>query len=383
MVALGIEVLLKKQRHLLTGKQVGLVSNYSTTNRHFCSVVDLLIDDDGWEVSKLFGPEHGMLGCAKEGEDVSSALDTHTGKIAYSLYGQDELPTPEMLDQVDILVVDLVDVGTRYYTNIGTMMNCVEACGELGLPVIVLDRPNPIDGVHREGNLLQPGFSSLVGMLPIPNRHGLTMGELASYHNQRLSRPCELTVVRAEGWKRNTTWPETGLPFISPSPNTTNFEMVALYPGTCLIEGTNLSEGRGTTHPFEIVGAPFADGHLVAKAFAEAGLPGVAARPTYFVPTYQKHSGALCQGVQLHVTDAHRLEPVKTGLILIETFAKLYPDQFTFLEARNDGRCFMDLLAGTEKLREMILAERALDYLKDSLPDLADFNKEIPQFYLY
>ncbi|CAM3779889.1 exo-beta-N-acetylmuramidase NamZ domain-containing protein [Alicyclobacillus pomorum] len=383
MVLLGIEALLERQRRLLVGKRIGLVTNYNVMDRYFRSTVHLLTQERGWEVKKLFGPEHGVRNCAKEGEQVSSEVDPYTGLVAYSLYGDTHKPTSEMLQGMDVLVFDLVDVGARYYTNIGTMVHCLESCAELGLPLVVLDRPNPLNGLTREGNILSPSFASLVGMFPMPNRHGLTLGELAMLYNQQLPRPCDLTVVRAEGWQRQMMWPETGLPFVPPSPNTTCFDMVLLYPGTCLVEGTNLSEGRGTTRPFEIIGAPFADAHRVANVFSEYGLPGVIARPTYFVPTYKKYVGVLCQGVQLHVTDAAALQPVKTGLLLLETFAKLYPNEFSILEPRPNDRRFLDLLAGTDELGDLIFEGRATEYLEQSKAELEAFNDKVSPFYLY
>lgn len=384
MVNPGVEVLLSNRRDLLQGKRVGLVSNYSVTDSSLNLTVDLLSSSDDWILTTLFGPEHGMKGCAKEGEDVAFEVDTHTGLRTYSLYGQQDKPTPEMFHDVDVLVIDLHDVGSRYYTNISTMVLCLEACAELAVPCIVLDRPNPIDGVTREGNILSADCTSFVGMLPIPNRHGLTIGELAKFANSRLAAPCDLTVVPMTGWWRDMLWPDTGLPFVAPSPNTTGFHMMLLYPGTCLIEGTNLSEGRGTARPFEFIGAPFADAHEVAYAFNCHAVPGVVARPVYFVPTYKKHVGQLCDGVQLHVTAPAQVQAVRAGLVLLDVFSKLYPGDFSILSATSDERpCFLDLLSGSDELRHLVNSGQALDYLQASEEKIDLFSNKIQPFYLY
>ncbi len=377
---LGVERLLRQNRQLLKGKRVGLVTNYAVTDRKFRLVVDLLIEAKEWLVTKLFGPEHGMLGCAKEGEHVHSTVDPHTGLTAYSLYGDIQKPTAEMLENLDILVVDLIDIGVRYWTNIATTLYCIEACAELGMPCIILDRPNPISGVMREGNLLNLKFQSFVGFLAIPNRHGLTNGELALFYNSQLEKTCDLKVIPCSGWERSQMQPDTDIPLVSPTPNTTRFDMMLLYAGTCLFEGTNISEGRGTAHPFEVIGAPFANAHKVADIFNKSGLPGVIARPTYFVPTYKKYVGEVCEGVQLHVTDRTALKAVKTGLVLLEIFARLYPKNFEFLPPRaEDGRRFIDLLSGDDKLCRLVEIGRTNEYLQD----LSHFNSTIQPFYLY
>ncbi|WP_029421447.1 exo-beta-N-acetylmuramidase NamZ domain-containing protein [Alicyclobacillus macrosporangiidus] len=383
MVRLGIERLVTDERHVLSGKRVGLVTHYAMVDRNFRCTVDILVNDHAWTVVKLFGPEHGLLNCGKEGEEIFTQIDEHTGLVAFSLYGHQYKPTAEMLEGVDVLVIDLPDIGSRYYTNISTMAYCLEACAGVGIPCVVLDRPNPIGGAVREGNLQEPGYLSFVGFFPLPNRHGLTMGELAVLYNSTLTPSCDLTVIRMEGWQRRYMLPDTGFPFIPVSMNTTNLDMALLYPGTCLFEGTNISEGRGTAHPFEFIGAPFIDGHQVAARFNALKLPGVVARPVYFVPTYQKYNGELCQGVQLHVVDRESLQPVRTGVLLMQLIAEMYPESFAFRERRKDGRLAFDLLAGTDRLRRWIATGEANRYLEEAASEVEAFNEQVRDVSLY
>ena len=383
MIQLGIEVLLTSCRDLLKGKRVGLVSNYNVTDSHFRPVIDLLVESDDWQVMKLFGPEHGVKNSAKEGEHVSSGTDDHTGLPVFSLYGETRKPSADMLTGLDILVIDLQDIGCRYYTNMNTMAYCMEACAEIGLPCLVLDRPNPINGTDREGTILDLEYRSFVGMHAIPNRHGLTMGELANYFNQHMEPRCDLTVIEVHGWKRETILSETGLPFIPSSPNTDSLEMCLLYPGTCLFEGTNVSLGRGTANPFKVLGAPYVNGHLLADWFNQKKLPGVIARPLYFTPTYSQYAGELCSGIQLHVTNPKRLKSVLTGVTLLQGMADLFSNHFNFLQTAEGQRPFIDLLAGTNKLREFLGKGQAITYITDSEFELDAFSKRIKPFEIY
>src|SRR5690606_38092691 len=230
----------------------------------------------------------------------------------------------------------------------------MEACKEYGKHFVVLDRPNPVSGEIVEGNLVEEDVRSFVGLLPIPNRHGMTVAELALLYKHEFGYNCELTVVPMQGWERHMYYDETGLFWVSPSPNTTNIDMTILYPGTCLIEGTNLSEGRGTTRPFEYIGAPFIDGHQLAKEFNSRNICGVLARPTSFIPTYSKHKDDVCSGIQLHIVERKSLHSLQAGIVLIEIISSMYPNEFHFLSNEN-GKFFFDLLAGTRKLRKEIL----------------------------
>lgn len=383
IVSLGVETLIQSHRDLISGKRIGLVTNYNVTDSALRPIVSRLMEDAAWTVEKLYGPEHGMFNCAKEGEDVASGIDPHTGLPVYSLYGDTYRPTADMLSNLDALVVDVPDIGCRYYTNMNTLAYCIEACAEIGLPCIVLDRPNPISGTMREGNLPDSEFKSFVGLLDIPNRHGLTMGELALLHNRSLSKPASLTIVPCEGWKRSMWQQDTGIPFVAPSPNTATLDMVALYPGTCLFEGTNLSEGRGTTHPFELIGAPFVDAFELASAFNQRRLPGVVARPTYFVPTYKKHVGVVCEGIQLHVTDKRELKPLFTGLTLIDLVTTMYHQDFEFSHTDKAGRYFFDLLAGTDRLRKLVDAGRTMEFMAECEASLETFERSVSELLLY
>jgi uncharacterized protein YbbC (DUF1343 family) len=382
-VRLGIEELLTNQTHLLAGKKVGLVSNYTVTDSRLVPVIERFAASTAWQLTKLFGPEHGVKNSAKEGEDVDFSIDDATGLPAYSLYGPNKKPTPEMLADLDVLIVDLHDVGTRYYTNMNTLAYCMEACAETGLLCVVPDRPNPIDGVTREGNILDMEYKSFVGMHPIPNRHGLTMGELALFINANLTKPCHLKVIKMTGWTRDMLLSDTDIPFVPSSPNTTSLHMCLLYPGTCFFEGVNLSLGRGTTHPFEYIGAPYVQAHKVTDWFNQQGLPGVVGRPIYFVPTYSQYSGELCEGVALHVTDARALQPVRTGIKLLEGFAKLYSDDFAFLGLERPTKPFIDLLAGNNRLRKYVVEGRAFDYLEESKDELTAFDGDVQDIQLY
>lgn len=383
MSKLGIDELLGNRRDLLRERCVGLVSNYTVTDSRYRPVIQCLAESDEWQLVKLFGPEHGVKNSAKEGEVVDSTVDEATGLPAYSLYGPNKKPSMEMLEGVDVLVVDLPDIGSRYYTNMNTLAYCMEVCGELGLPCIVPDRPNPINGVTREGNILHPDYSSFVGMHPIPNRHGLTMGELAGFINSQLPKPCELTVVRMTEWTRDMFLTDTGLPFVPSSPNTTGLSMALLYPGTCLFEGVNVSLGRGTTHPFEYIGAPYIQAHVLTSWFNRQHFTGAVARPIYFVPNYSQYTGELCEGISIHVTDSRALQPVRMGVMLLQAVAELYPDNFRFLGIDKSTKPFIDLLAGTSKLREYVGAGRALDYLDEAQGQLEQFNQSIQSFELY
>src|SRR5262249_46950024 len=246
----------------------------------------------------------GIAGAAQDHARVGSTTDHATGLPVVSLYDRALAPREALLSGLDALVVDLQDVGARYYTFVWTTALCMQACARAGVPVVVLDRPNPLGGLRMEGNLPDPRAASFVGLYPLPARHGMTIGELAAYLNETHALGCDLTVVPMQGWRRAMRWEDTGLPWVAPSPNMPTPDTARVYPGGCLIEGPNLSEGRGTTRPFELVGAPFLDGRRLATALGRRALPGVAFRPAVFRPAFHKYRGQLCGGVQVHVTDA-------------------------------------------------------------------------------
>jgi len=353
----GIEVLLDERLDLLRGKRVGLVTNPTGVDRGLRSTIDLLAAHPDVELVALFGPEHGVRGDAQAGDHVGSFRDRATGLPVHSLYGEHREPAAEMLAGIDVLVFDIQDVGARFYTYPYTLAGVLRAARKAGIAVVVPDRPNPVGGLHVEGPVLEPEFASFVGMFPIPIRHGMTLGELARLFNDEFGIGAELHVVPMRGWTRAQPEPGHALPWVMPSPNMPTPDTALVYPGTALFEGTNVSEGRGTTRPFEIVGAPFVDADALAARMNALDLPGVHFRPLWFTPTFSKHAGELCGGVQLHVTDREAFAPVRTGLALVQAVHDLYPQRFRFLEgdSRNRKRPFFDLLAGNAWIRQAIL----------------------------
>ncbi|WP_397269613.1 exo-beta-N-acetylmuramidase NamZ domain-containing protein [Peribacillus simplex] len=334
-VSPGIEVLLKEEKDVLSGKKVGLITNPTGIDSKLTSIVDLLNDDPDINLTALFGPEHGVRGDAQAGASVEYYIDEKTGLPVYSLYGKTKKPTPEMLKDVEVLVFDIQDVGTRYYTYIYTMAYAMEAAKENDIPFIVLDRPNPQGGVSVDGPVLEPEFSSFVGLYPIPLKHGMTVGELATLFNKEFKIGADLKVIKMKGWKRDMDYDETGLPFVLPSPNMPTVSTTFVYPATGLIEGTNVSEGRGTTKPFELIGAPYINSDELAGKLNALRLPGVKFRAASFTPTFSKHAGKLSHGVEIYITDREEFKAVPTGLHIIKTIQDLYPADFEFLAAKN------------------------------------------------
>ncbi|WP_440971199.1 exo-beta-N-acetylmuramidase NamZ family protein [Peribacillus frigoritolerans] len=334
-VSPGIEVLLKEEKNVLSGKKVGLITNPTGIDSKLTSIVDLLHDDPDINLTALFGPEHGVRGDAQAGASVEYYIDEKTGLSVYSLYGKTKKPTPEMLKDVEVLVFDIQDVGTRYYTYIYTMAYAMEAAKENDIPFIVLDRPNPQGGESVDGPVLEPEFSSFVGLYPIPLKHGMTVGELATLFNKEFKIGADLKVIKMKGWKRDMDYDDTGLPFVLPSPNMPTVSTTFVYPATGLIEGTNVSEGRGTTKPFELIGAPYINSDELAGKLNALRLPGVKFRAASFTPTFSKHAGKLSHGVEVYITDREEFKAVPTGLHIIKTIQDLYPGDFEFLAANN------------------------------------------------
>lgn len=334
-VSPGIEVLLKEEKNVLSGKKVGLITNPTGIDSKLTSIVDLLHDDPDINLTALFGPEHGVRGDAQAGASVEYYIDEKTGLPVYSLYGKTKKPTPEMLKDVEVLVFDIQDVGTRYYTYIYTMAYAMEAAKENDIPFIVLDRPNPQGGETVDGPVLEPEFSSFVGLYPIPLKHGMTVGELATLFNKEFKIGADLKVIKMKGWKRDMDYDDTGLPFVLPSPNMPTVSTTFAYPATGLIEGTNVSEGRGTTKPFELIGAPYINSDELAGKLNALRLPGVKFRAASFTPTFSKHAGKLSHGVEIYITDREEFKAVPTGLHIIKTIQDLYPGDFEFLAANN------------------------------------------------
>ncbi len=326
---LGIEVLLDGHEDLLRDARVGLVAHPASVLADLRHSADVLFSSNTIRLKALFGPQHGARG-EKQDNMIESEdyRDPDTQLPVFSLYGETRWPTQEMMSHIDVLLYDLQDVGTRVYTFIYTMAYCMEACARFGKRFIVLDRPNPVGGWHVEGNLLESEFASFVGRYPIPMRHGLTVGELASLFNTEFRIGCDLTVIPMEGWKRTMWFEQTGLPWVQPSPNLPTVESTVVYPGMVLVEGTMLSEGRGTTRPFEFVGAPYINARRFADYMNALRLPGVLFRASYFEPTFQKWAGTTCGGAQLHVLDRESFEPYLTGIAIIAAVKALYPESF-------------------------------------------------------
>jgi uncharacterized protein YbbC (DUF1343 family) len=382
---LGSERLLASPR--LNGLRVGVLANPASIDRDFRHVVDRLAASSGWTLAAIFGPQHGFRSDLQDNMiETPHETDPRRNVPIFSLYSETREPTPEMLDLIDALVIDIQDVGARIYTFIYTMANCLRAAARKNLPVIVCDRPNPIGGAI-EGPMLKPGFESFVGLFPIPMRHGMTVGELARLFNEQHGIGAALEIVPMEGWSRDMYWDETGLPWVMPSPNMPTLDTAIVYPGTVLFEGTMLSEGRGTTRPFELIGAPWLDGEQLAARMNAVGLDGVHFRPAIFEPTFQKHARATCSGCQIHVTDRRRFEPVKAGVSLMRECYGLAPDRYQWrpppYEYEHD-KMPIDILAGSAELREQIEARAPLENIVGSWrTGEATFRAAIAPYLLY
>lgn len=354
----GLDLFQRKWPVRLKGAKVGLLVHPASINRLYEYAVDLFLRSKKCSLAALFGPQHGIRGETQDNMvEWEGFRDHKTGLPVFSLYGDTRKPKPDMLKNMDAMVIDLQDVGSRYYTFIWTMELCMQACLEGGTSAIVLDRPNPLGGVISEGTVLNPCFSSFVGNRPLPIRHGMTIGEIACYLKDEFYPSLDLHVIPMEGWERKMWFDETDLPWVMPSPNMPTLETAIVYPGMCLLEGTLLSEGRGTTRPFEIFGAPFIDPDSLVKRLREFKLPGVAFRPLYFEPTFQKYSGRLCGGAHIHVTNRERFKPFKTGVAVLKAVHDLYPRCFQWknppYEYENE-KMPIDILAGTHRLRQGI-----------------------------
>jgi uncharacterized protein YbbC (DUF1343 family) len=354
----GLEVLLERPA-AVRGLRIGLVAHAASVTPDLVHASLALSARRHFELVALFGPEHGITGEAQDLVEVGSSRDGGTGLRVYSLYGDTRVPTPEMLAGLDAVVFDLQDVGARYYTYVYTLLHVLEACARDRKRVIVLDRPNPLGGEAVEGNVLDARFASFVGMHPIAARHGMTVGELALLFRDERGLDVDLSLVRMRGWHRRMHFEDTGLPWVLPSPNMPTVDTAFVYPGACLIEGTNLSEGRGTTRPFELVGAPWLDGHALAAALEKEPLDGVRFRPAAFTPTFQKHAGRPCAGVQVHVTDRGRFDAFLTYVLLIHHARRQDLRSFAWRDPPYEyehRKRPIDILCGTDRVRLTIEA---------------------------
>ncbi|WP_426333933.1 exo-beta-N-acetylmuramidase NamZ domain-containing protein [Paenibacillus silvae] len=356
-VKTGVDVLAGGGAHpwLSGGARIGLVTNPTGITADFISTVDVCAGLADARLTALYACEHGLTGELQAGVPFADSEHPRYGIPVYSLYGTHKKPLPFMLADVDTVLFDIQDVGVRYYTYASTLFQMMEACGEAGKQLLVLDRPNPLGGIEVEGGVLKQGYESFVGAWTTSIRTGMTIGELALLVNAEHSEPCSLQVLAMEGWRRRMTFAETGLPWMMPSPNMPTVDTVRAYAGTCLFEGTNVSEGRGTTRPFEWIGAPWINGEQLAEAMQSHGLPCVHFHPIYMTPAFSKHAGELCGGVRIFVTDEKKFRSVETGLLLLHEIAAGYAEQFEWLEPpRKGSRYFIDLLTGSTEVREVI-----------------------------
>jgi uncharacterized protein YbbC (DUF1343 family) len=407
-VKLGEEVLFEKHLDLIRGKRIGLITNPSGVDSHLESVIERFRAQPDVKLVALYGPEHGVRGNAQAGEYVAFYFDEQFKLPVFSLYGQTHKPPADMMtnideymrsfdtqhtgkqveagmmQSVDMMVFDLQEVGTRVYTYLATMAYAMQACADAGIPFVVLDRPNPINGVAMEGPILQyPKYSSFIGLYPIPLRYGMTAGELARLFNEKFlpaggHRKVQLTVIPMENWTRDEWFDQTSLPWVMPSPNLPTLDSTTVYPGQVIIEGTNLSEGRGTTKPFEIFGAPWIDGYTLAKKLNGLNLPGVKFREIWFTPTFSKFSGKLCGGCQIHVTDRNQFQSIATTLNILAMVKQLYGDKLEFHAS------YFDKVLGTPSVREGLeKGEPVAQIVAGFQPGLKDFAKLREPFLLY
>ncbi|MEQ1869663.1 MAG: DUF1343 domain-containing protein [Vicinamibacterales bacterium] len=385
-IRLGTERLLASSA--LRGQRVGIVCNPASVDHEFVHVVDRLLAHDGVTLGAIFGPQHGVHSDVQENMiETGHTEDADRRVPVYSLYSETRVPTPDMLRGLDVLVVDLQDVGTRIYTYIYTMAYCLTAAKRDGIRVIVCDRPNPIGGMAVEGPMLVPGFESFVGLYPIPMRHGLTMGELARMFNDHFGIGADLEVIPMDGWRREMYHDDTAAPWVMPSPNMPTLDSAIVYPGTVLFEGTNVSEGRGTTRPFELIGAPWVSAERFADALNARGLAGARFRPVVFEPTFHKHAKQTCGGCQIHVTDRERFRPVLAGILLAEAFRNAGSGAFRWREPPYEyehEKLPFDILAGTTETREQIEAGVAAEDIARSWERaVAPFMNLRKRFLLY
>jgi uncharacterized protein YbbC (DUF1343 family) len=388
----GIDQLLAHPEKYLRGKTVGLIVNHTSLNGDGKHSIEYFKSHLAFNLHTLFAPEHGLYGTAQDMDHIADEVDPLSGLNIKSLYGKNEaslLPDPALLQGIDNLVFDIQDVGSRYYTFIYTMANCMTICKQAGVRMVICDRPNPINGISMEGNLVREQWHSFVGQYALPNRHGMTVGELAQLFNNNEIQ-CDLQVVPMTGWSREMWYDQTKLIWTPPSPNMPTLATATIYPGMCLIEGTLLSEGRGTTLPFEQIGAPYIDPHKLAARLKKDSnhLPGVFFRPQYFKPMFQKHAGKICGGLQFHVTDRDKFKPLLTTLALLRAIAELYSDKLQWRTEPYEfvsDRLAIDLLYGNPELRETVFKDDfSLTNLEESWQeDLENFSKIRENFLIY
>jgi len=386
-VKLGLEKALQ-DGEIFTNQRVGLICNQASLDHGFDHAADLFFNARNINLTTLFGPQHGIRGDVQDNMiETAHTLDKKTNLPIYSLYSETREPTEEMLGDLDAVVFDLQDVGGRVYTFIYTMANAMTACAKYGKRMVVCDRPNPINGIDIEGNFLEEEYASFVGQYPIPMRHGMTVGELAKFFNEEFGIKCDLTIIPMENWSREDFFDGTDVPWAMPSPNMPTVDTAIIFPATVYFEGTQISEGRGTTRPFEIIGAPFIDANELAEALTELQLPGIKFCATNFIPTFQKHAGKSCGGVFIHVSDRSVYQPVITGIAMVKTIYDLYKDDFKWkdppYEYVYDKNPF-DVISGTDKIRKFIENGADLETIKLYWAnDVKSFREQREKYLLY
>ena len=387
-IKVGLDLFEKHWPRTLRGARIGLVVHPASVNVRMEHATGLFLRSRKCTLTALFGPQHGIYGQTQDNMvEWKGFSDPRTGLPVFSLYGDHRKPIPSMLRGIDALVIDLQDVGSRYYTFIWTMELCMQACAEEGKAVIILDRPNPIGGTVIEGTVLEPEYSSFVGQRPLPVRHGMTIGEICSYFRDAFYSSLDFHLIPVQAWKRGMWFNDCGLPWVLPSPNMPTLDTALVYPGMCLLEGTSLSEGRGTTRPFEIFGAPFIEPERLVKRLQEFRLPGVFFRPLYFEPTFQKHARMLCGGTQIHVMNREKFRPFKTAVAILTSVRELYPSESLWRDPPYEyetKRVPFDILAGTSRVRKEIEQGEELDRMEQWWQEQCiHFNRTIRKRFLH
>lgn len=374
-----------EQPELLRGQSICLVCNQASITGNLRPCIDAILNAGHRKLKFVFAPEHGLSGYRQAQEKVDHGRDQRIDVEILSLYGPRLSPDPSLLEKIDALIFDLQDVGSRYYTYIWTMLHCMYACAKAHVSMAILDRPNPLNGVTLEGNVLDPRFASFVGLHPVPVRHGMTVAELAGFFNDQRQIGCDLATVKMQGWRRGMFFDETGLFWVQPSPNMPTLDAALVYPGMCLLEGTNISEGRGTTKPFELFGAPFIDAHALCERLNDMSLPGARFRPASFSPTFDKYAGKLCHGAQIHVVNRTIFKPYLTGLSIVSAIRQLVPDRFAWRKPPYEfetQRLPFDILTGTDSIRLALEAGISPQRIEAGWQDKLDEFCELRKRYL-
>lgn len=384
---LGIDVVGTQGFKPLWGARIGLCVNLASCNAALRPTLELFAEHRKIKLSAIFAPEHGLFGALQDQVTADNFFDDNNQVQVYSLYSETLVPDDKVMKNVDVVVTDLQDVGSRYYTFIWSAILLMEQCARLGKQIIVLDRPNPLNGLTLQGPVLEPKFISFVGMYTVPIRHGMTIGELCTMINSEMAIGADLKVIRMKGWRRAMFFNDTGLRWTMPSPNMPALSTAFVYPGMCLLEGTNISEGRGTTRPFEIFGAPWLDAFTTASVLEKKRLAGVSFRPISFIPTFQKYKHQLCGGLHIHVLNRKKFNPVTTGIEIIKTVRNMYPRHFKWRRPPYEfekKKMPFDILVGNEWIRKSIETNKSVSSMTVKWQrDLHSFARRRKKYLLY